>query len=132
MTLLQRKFWVDRAVASPLQQLISYAIGAKRSPASILPGMLLELLLDLTLSKSKLNITCAYSYVQSSVSQKIVSRLHVSTWFALIQSIVFQFASIQSVSKQSLSTQSVSIQYIYIKFVSIQSVFIQSVSIQTV
>jgi hypothetical protein len=37
-------------------KLIWYAIGAKRSPASILPGMLLELLLDLTLSKSKLKI----------------------------------------------------------------------------
>jgi hypothetical protein len=31
-----------------------------------------ELLLDLTLSKSELDITCAYLYAQSSVSQKIV------------------------------------------------------------
>ncbi len=51
-------------------KLIWYAIGAKRSPASILRGMLLELLLDLTLSKSKLNITRAYLYVQSSVLTK--------------------------------------------------------------
>jgi hypothetical protein len=35
-------------------KLIWYSIGAKRSPASILPGMLLELLLDLTFSKPKL------------------------------------------------------------------------------
>jgi hypothetical protein len=48
--------------------LIWYAISAKRSPASILPGMLLELLLDLTLSKSKLDITLVYLYAQSSVS----------------------------------------------------------------
>jgi hypothetical protein len=53
-------------------KLIWYAIGAKRNPASILPGMLLELLLDLTLSKSKLDITRAYPYARSSVSQKIV------------------------------------------------------------
>ncbi len=53
-----------------------------------------ELLLDLTLSKSKLDITRVYLYAQSSVSQKKVSQLHVSTWFALIQSIVMQFASI--------------------------------------
>jgi hypothetical protein len=32
--------------------------------------MSLELLLDLTMSKSKLDIACAYSYVQSSVLQK--------------------------------------------------------------
>jgi hypothetical protein len=38
-------------------------------------GVTLEPSLDLTLSKSKINIACAYSYAQSSVSQKIVSRL---------------------------------------------------------
>ncbi len=37
-------------------KLIWYAIDAKRSPASTLPGMLLELLLDLTLSRTKLEI----------------------------------------------------------------------------
>jgi hypothetical protein len=53
--------------------LIWYAIGAKRSPASIRQtGVWLEPLLDLTLSKSKLKIACAYSYARSSVLQKIV------------------------------------------------------------
>jgi hypothetical protein len=41
-------------------------------------GVSLEPSLDLTLSKSKIDIACVYSYTQFSVLQKNVSQLHVS------------------------------------------------------
>ena len=53
--------------------------GMPLAPREVLYLQDWELLLDLTLSKSKLNITRAYSYARSSVSQKIVLRLPWST-----------------------------------------------------
>ncbi len=53
--------------------------GMGLAPREVLYSQDWELLLDLTLSKSKLNITCAYLYTQSSVSQKIVLQLPWST-----------------------------------------------------
>jgi hypothetical protein len=64
-------------MASPLQQtyLVCHRRHEKSCKYTRQTGVLLEPSLDLTLSKSKLDITHVYLYAQSSVSQKIVSQL---------------------------------------------------------
>ncbi len=54
--------WIRALLVQVLfNQLIWHAIGTKKSPVSILPGMLFEFLLDLTMSISKLEIAVCTS-----------------------------------------------------------------------